>query len=139
MKKIINEFKEFISKGNVVDLAVGVVIGSAFSKIVSSLVDDIIMPIVGVIIGGIDFSNLSIKFRSASINYGMFIQNVIDFLIVAFCIFIVVKFMNRIEEMAKKRIKKEEEKQEEAKPVESDEVKLLKEINNNLKKLNKNK
>lgn len=139
MKKILNEFKEFISKGNVIDLAVGVVIGSAFSKIVSSLVDDIIMPIVGVIIGGIDFSDLSINFHDASINYGMFIQNIIDFLIVAFCIFIVVKFMNNLEKLAKSKMKKEEEAKEEAPKEDSDEVKLLKEINKNLKNLSKTK
>lgn len=139
MKKIFNEFKEFISKGNVIDLAVGVVIGSAFSKIVSSLVDDIIMPIIGVIIGGIDFSNLSIKFHSASIKYGLFIQNVIDFLIVAFCIFVVVKFMNNLEKLAKSKIIKEEEQAKEEVPAESEEIKLLKEINKNLKNLGKNK
>ena len=91
---MIKEFKKFISKGNVVDLAVGVVVGGAFSKIVSSLVNDIIMPIIGVIIGGIDFSSVSIKFKDATINIGMFIQNIIDFLIISFCIFLVVKALN---------------------------------------------
>ncbi len=78
------------------DLAVGVIIGSAFGKIVSSLVDDILMPIIGVIIGGIDFSNLSITIKDAKICYGMFIQNVIDFLIVAFCVFMIVKAVNKL-------------------------------------------
>ena len=77
MKKILNEFKKFISKGNALDLAVGVVVGGAFSKIVSSLVNDVIMPLIGVIIGGIDFTNLSLKVGEATVNYGMFIQNII--------------------------------------------------------------
>ena len=103
MKKIINEFKTFIERGNVVDLAVGVVMGSAFSKIVTSVVDDLLMPIIGIIIGGHDFSNLSITVGSAKIMYGSFIQNIIDFLIVAFCIFIFVKAINALTEKAKKK------------------------------------
>ena len=95
MKKILKEFKEFISKGNVIDMAVGVVIGSAFSKIVSSLVDDVIMPLVGIIIGGLDFSALSITVKDSQIMYGSFIQNIVDFLIIAICIFTVVKIMNK--------------------------------------------
>ena len=141
MKKMLNEFKKFISKGNVVDLAVGVVVGGAFSKIVSSLVNDIIMPLIGVIIGGIDFTNLSLKVGEATINYGMFIQNIIDFLIISFCIFLVVKALNTLDDMTKKKlekIKKEEkvEKKEEEKV--SEEIILLREINNSLKKQNKN-
>ena len=93
MKKILKEFKEFIARGNVVDLAVGVIVGSAFGKIVTSLVNDILMPIIGVILGGIDFTNLTLKFNDATIYYGNFIQNVIDFLIVAFCIFIQLKIL----------------------------------------------
>ena len=93
---MLKEFKKFISKGNVVDLAVGVIIGGAFGKIVSSLVNDILMPIIGILIGGIDFSSLSIKVGSAKITYGMFIQNIIDFLIIAFCVFIFVKIVNKI-------------------------------------------
>ena len=73
------EFKEFISKGNVLDLAVGVIVGGAFGKIVTSLVDDIIMPIIGLIIGGIDFSGLSLKIGDATVKYGMFIQNIVNF------------------------------------------------------------
>lgn len=138
---MLNEFKKFISKGNVVDLAVGVVVGGAFSKIVSSLVNDIIMPLIGVIIGGIDFTNLSLKVGEATINYGMFIQNIIDFLIISFCIFLVVKALNTLDDMTKKKlekIKKEEkvEKKEEEKV--SEEILLLREINNLLKKQNKN-
>lgn len=120
-KGFINEFKTFIKRGNVLDLAVGVIIGGAFGTIVSSLVDDILMPIVGVIIGGHDFSNLSITVGSAVIKYGSFIQNVIDFLIVAFCVFIFVKLINKF--FIKEKI---EEKKEE--PKKSDEVLLLEEI-----------
>ena len=141
MKKILNEFKKFISKGNALDLAVGVVVGGAFSKIVSSLVNDVIMPLIGVIIGGIDFTNLSLKVGEATVNYGMFIQNIIDFLIISFCIFLVVKALNTLDDMTKKKlekIKKEEkvEKKEEEKV--SEEILLLREINNSLKKQNKN-
>lgn len=121
--KTLKEFKTFISKGNVVDLAVGVIIGSAFGKIVSSLVNDILMPIIGIIIGGIDFSNLTIQIKDATIKYGIFIQNIIDFLIVAFCIFIFIKLINKVS-------KKEEEKKEK---VVSEEAKILKEIRDILK------
>ena len=93
---MIKEFKEFISRGNVIDLAVGVIIGGAFSTIVSSLVNDVLMPLIGIILGGIDFSNLSFKIGDAKIMYGSFIQNVIDFLIVAFCVFVFVKFINKL-------------------------------------------
>lgn len=130
-KKFIKEFKEFIARGNVVDLAVGVVIGGAFSKIVSSLVNDIIMPLVGIIIGGIDFTNLSIKFKDATINYGNFIQTVIDFLIVAWCIFIVIKLINSFQ-----RKKKEEDKKEEP-PKKDEQIIILEEIRDILKKNNK--
>ncbi len=94
--KTFSEFKKFIAKGNAMDLAVGVIIGSAFGKIVSSIVDDILMPLIGVIIGGIDFSNLTIKIGEATVTYGNFIQNVIDFLIIAVCIFFIVKLMKKI-------------------------------------------
>lgn len=124
----INEFKEFIQRGNVVDLAVGVIIGSAFGKIVTSIVDDILMPIIGAIIGGIDFSNLSIQIGDANIKYGSFINNVINFLIVALCIFIFVKLINKI--FPKKEVKKEE-------PKKPQDIVLLEEIRNELKKLNK--
>ena len=132
MKKLLNEFKDFISKGNVLDLAVGVIIGGAFQKIVSSLVTDIFMPILGIITGGHDFSNLTIKFKDATINYGIFIQNIIDFLLMAFCIFIIVKVFNRIKEDADKKLKKNkvEEKEE---PKKSNEEILLTEIRDLLK------
>ena len=97
------EFKEFISKGNVMDLAVGVIIGAAFGKIVTSLVDDIIMPIIGIILGKIDFSNLKIVITpatgttpEAAVKYGLFIQNIVNFLIMAFVIFLMVKFINKL-------------------------------------------
>lgn len=141
MKKMLNEFKKFISKGNVVDLAVGVVVGGAFSKIVSSLVNDIIMPLIGVLIGGIDFTNLSLKVGEATINYGMFIQNIIDFLIISFCIFLVVKALNTLDDMTKKKLeklKKEEKAEKKEEEKVSEEILLLREINNSLKKQNKN-
>jgi large conductance mechanosensitive channel len=102
---IVKEFKEFAMRGNVVDLAVGVIIGAAFGKIVTSLVNDVIMPPIGYITGGIDFKNLKIlikegdptkKIADVSVNYGNFINTVIEFLIVAFCIFMVVKAINSL-------------------------------------------
>lgn len=102
MKKFIHEFKEFISKGNVLDMAIGVIVGSAFSKIVTSLVNDIMMPLIGIIIGGHDFSNLSIKVGNAKIMYGSFIQNILDFLIVASCLFLVIKIINRFKKKTRK-------------------------------------
>ena len=95
---MIKEFKAFIMRGNVVDLAVGVIIGAAFGKIVTSLVNDILMPPIGMLVGGIDFSDLAVTLSSpigsakpVTIKYGLFINNTIDFLIVAFCVFLVVK------------------------------------------------
>ena len=93
--KTLNEFKQFIARGNVVDLAVGVIIGSAFGKIVTSIVNDILMPLVGIIIGGLNFSNLTIQVGEATIKYGTFIENVIDFLIVSACIFFLIKIINK--------------------------------------------
>ena len=109
MKKLANEFKEFISKGNVLDLAVGVIIGGAFQKIVTSLVNDILMPLLGVITGGHDFTTLTLTFKDATINYGLFIQNIIDFLLMALCIFFIVKIFNALKTNL---IKKEENKEE---------------------------
>ena len=102
MKKGLGEFKEFISRGNVVDMAVGVIIGSAFGKIVTSLVEKILMPIIGVLIGGLDFSDLSIVVGTAKVGYGSFIQAIVDFLIVAFCLFLIVKAMNKFQDAVKK-------------------------------------
>jgi len=136
MKKVVKEFKEFISRGNVVDLAVGVIMGGAFGKIVTSLVNDIIMPLVGILLGGLDFTNLKLTLGNASIAYGLFIQNVIDFLIVAVCIFLIIKFINRF--MKKKEAKEaKEEKKEEIKK--SEEVLLLEEIRDLLKTKENNK
>ena len=132
---MIKEFKEFIARGNVMDLAVGVIIGGAFGKIVTSIVDDLLMPVIGMIIGGIDFTGLSIKIGEAEVKYGNFIQNVIDFLIVAFCIFIIVKLVNRVSEKAEALRKKEEAKEEAVEEAKkTDEVVLLEEIRDLLKK-----
>lgn len=128
MKKFAKEFKEFISKGNVVDLAVAVVMGAAFGKIVSSLVDNIIMPLFGIIVGQ-NFATLTAEVNGSPIAYGLFIQAIIDFLIIAFFIFLFTKAINKF--------KKKEEKKEEAKK--SDEVVLLEEIRDLLKKQNSKK
>ncbi len=135
MKKIISEFKEFISRGNVLDLAVGVIVGGAFGKIVTSLVNDLLMPIIGIILGGINFTSLSIDIKDSKIMYGSFIQNIIDFLIIALCVFVFVKFINAI---SKNLDKKEEEKEVKEEVKKSDEVLLLEEIRDLLKKNNKN-
>lgn len=132
MKKFINEFKTFISKGNVLDLAVGVIIGGAFNTIVNSLVNDIFMPLIGIIIGGINFSGLVLKIGEATINYGLFIQNIINFLATAFCLFLLVRVINNFHKMKEKNEKKEEKKEEA--PKKSDEVVLLEEIRDLLKK-----
>ncbi len=129
VNSFINEFKIFISRGNVIELAVGVIIGGAFSKIVTSLVNDILTPIIGILLGGKDFSNLSLTIGDANIAYGSFIQNIIDFLIIAFCIFIFIKFINKI------FLKKHENKKETSKK--SEEILLLEEIRDLLKKQKK--
>ncbi|MFZ0445286.1 MAG: large conductance mechanosensitive channel protein MscL [Bacillus sp. (in: firmicutes)] len=115
-----SEFKKFAMKGNVIDLAVGVVIGGAFGKIVTSLVNDLIMPLIGFLLGGIDFSGLSYPFGDTEIKYGAFIQSVVDFFIIAFSIFMVIRFLNRFK-------KKEEEKAEVVQEVDKKEE-LLTEI-----------
>ena len=102
MKKFISEFKEFISKGNVMDLAVGVIIGGAFQSIVNSLVNDIIMPLLGVITGGLDFSHLSVSVREATITYGNFISAVINFLLMAIVLFSIIRAMNKARAVTKK-------------------------------------
>ncbi len=121
---MIKEFKDFIKRGNVMDLAVGVIVGGAFSSIVSSLVNNILTPILGIFLGGIDFSSLSIKIKNAQINYGMFLQSIIDFLIIAFCIFVMIKIMNHLFHITKKETS--------SKPK-SEEVLLLIEIRDLLK------
>lgn len=131
LMKEVNEFKTFISRGNVVDMAVGVIIGGAFGKIVTSLVNDVLMPLIGTLMGGINFSGLSIKIKDASIAYGLFIQSIIDFLIIAVCIFTMVKVFEKF----KVKEEKKEEKKEESKKT--DEVLLLEEIRDLLKKKTK--
>jgi large conductance mechanosensitive channel len=91
---MLKEFKEFALRGNVLDLAVGVIIGGAFGKIVASLVGDIIMPVIGLLIGGIDFNSLAFTIGSAQVKYGTFIQNIIDFIVISFIIFLIVKAAN---------------------------------------------
>ena len=124
LTKEVSEFKTFISRGNVVDMAVGVIIGGAFGKIVSSLVNDILMPLIGVLLGGLDFSSLSIKIGDASLKYGSFIQTIIDFMIISISIFVMIKLFERFK-------KKEEPKVSEKK---NEEVLLLEEIRDLLKK-----
>ena len=130
MKGFLKEFKEFISKGNVLDLAVAVVIGNAFNAIVTSLVNDIIMPLVGIIIGGINFSSIKVTVGNADLMIGNFIQMIVNFLIVAFTIFVVVKSFNKLQQKTKKK----EEKKEEEKPEKADDIVLLEEIRDLLKK-----
>lgn len=122
---MLQEFKKFALRGNVLDLAIGVIIGGAFGKIVTSLVNDVIMPILGLILGGIDFSNLEITVKDATIRYGAFIQSVIDFLIIAFSIFIFIRAINRF--------KKKQEEKPAAPPEPTKEELLLTEIRDILK------
>ncbi|MFZ5948336.1 MAG: large-conductance mechanosensitive channel protein MscL [Stygiobacter sp.] len=131
--KVIDEFKAFAMKGNVVDMAVGIIIGTAFGAIVTSLVNDVLMPPIGMLIGGIDFSDLSIKLSNPIVNskpveilYGKFLNTVINFIIVAFAIFMLVKALNKF--------KKKEEAKPSAPPSPSQEVVLLTEIRDLLKK-----
>lgn len=131
--KMLQEFKAFAMRGNVVDMAVGIIIGGAFGKIVSSLVSDVIMPPIGLLLGGVDFSDLAITLKAAEegqpavmLKYGMFINTVIDFLIIAFAIFMVIKAMNTL--------KKKEEEKPAAPPEPPADVKLLTEIRDLLKK-----
>lgn len=130
MKQFIEEFKAFALKGNVVDLAIGVIIGGAFGNIVTSIVNDVIMPLFGIILGGISFEELSIVVGKSTIKYGMFIQNVVNFLIISFTIFCAIKLANMIS-----RKKKQQEAKEEAQEakVKSDEVLLLEEIRDSLR------
>lgn len=130
MKKLFSEFKEFALKGNVLDMAIGVVIGTAFKAIVTSLVDDIIMPLVGVIIGGKDFSALVLKVGEAEIKYGMLIQNIVDFLLVAVVLFAVIKTINKMHDMLKKQEEVLEEAAEEAEI--NEELEILKKISETL-------
>ena len=128
---MLKEFKEFAAQGNVIDLAIGVIIGGAFGAIVSSFVADIIMPPIGLLLGGVDFSNLSIILKQATesagavtLNYGIFINTIIDFIIVAFVIFMVIRYMNRL---------KKQKQDAPVSSVKSDDILLLEEIRDLLK------
>ncbi len=128
MKKFLNEFKEFAMKGNVLDMAVGVIIGTAFSGIVNSLVNDIFMPLIACLTGEVQFTDLKLVLKglgdsAITINYGNFIQNVVNFLIIAFCLFTVVKSINKFKTSLES--KKEEKKEE---PKQSDELIALNKI-----------
>ena len=132
--KLFDEFKAFVMRGNVVDLAVGVIIGGAFGKIVTSLVNDIFMPIIGMILGNVDFTSLEIKLgepvegaEQAAIRYGAFIQEIVNFLIIALCIFMVIKVINKLQ-------KKKEEAPAPAPEPTKEEV-LLTEIRDALNKM----
>jgi large conductance mechanosensitive channel len=122
------EFADFIKKGNVIDLAVAVIIGGAFGAIISSLVDDIIMPLIGILLGGLDFTALSAQVGDASVAYGTFIQSVVNFLLIALVIFLAIRTYNNM-----LRREKEEEADEPAEPEPSAEEKLLAEIRDLLK------
>ncbi len=140
MGKFLTDFKEFAMRGNVIDMAVGVIVGGAFGKIVTSLVNDIIMPAIGVITGGVDFKDLKYVLKDAvmngeevvapavNINYGMFIQNIVDFLIIAFCIFVAIRMLSKL-----KKKKTEEPAPAPAEPAPTKEEVLLTEIRDLLK------
>jgi len=134
--KTLQEFKQFISRGNVIDMAVGVIIGTAFGKIVTSIVNDVLMPAIGLVIGGLDFTNLKFTFKDTTISYGAFIQNVVDFLIVAVCIFVLVKIISKF---TKKEEEKEEVKEEVVEVKKDENIILLEEIRDLLKKQTENK
>jgi large conductance mechanosensitive channel len=130
---MMSEFRDFAMRGNVVDMAVGIVIGGAFGKIVASFVNDVLMPPIGMALGGVDFSDLAVTLKEAvgdtaavTLNYGAFIQTVVDFIIIAFAIFMVIKAMNNL--------KKKEEEKPAAPPKPSKEETLLTEIRDLLKK-----
>lgn len=131
MKGFMKEFREFISKGDVMSMAVGIIIGGAFTAIVTSVVEDIIGPLIGLVIGGLDFSNLSLGVGDAQIMFGNFIQAVINFLITALVLFLIIKSFNKMKEEADKLKKKEEEEAAADDPAE--EILLLREIRDSLK------
>ena len=138
-KGFVQEFKTFISRGNVVDMAVGVIIGSAFTKIVNSLVNDVIMPMLGVITGGVNFADLKYvitpgteEVAEVAVKYGQFIQNIIDFLLIAIVVFVMVKMINKMRDAAKK--KEEEKPAEPVAPPTPEDILLLREIRDSLKK-----
>ncbi|MEG9464230.1 large conductance mechanosensitive channel protein MscL [Bacillus amyloliquefaciens] len=122
-----SEFKSFAMRGNIMDLAIGVVIGGAFGKIVTSLVEDIIMPLVGLLLGGLDFSGLAVTFGDAHIKYGSFIQTIVNFFVISFSIFIVIRTIGKL-----RRKKEAEEEAEEAEETDQ-QTELLTEIRDLLK------
>jgi large conductance mechanosensitive channel len=142
MGKFLNDFKEFAMRGNVIDMAVGVIIGGAFGKIVTSMVNDVIMPLIGVLTGGVNFTDLkwiiqpeklaadgtTVEAAAVTLNYGMFVQNVVDFLIIAFCIFVAIRLMSKL-----KKKKEEEPAAPAPAPEPTAEEKLLTEIRDLLK------
>ena len=148
MKKFFSEFKEFAMRGNVVDMAVGVIIGAAFGKIVSSLVNDIIMPLIGVVTGGMNFTDYKLVVQKAvmdgqeiikpevTMNWGAWVQTVVDFLIVAFCIFVMIKFINNLRKKAERQ-KEAEAEPAPAAPEPTKEEQLLTEIRDILKEQQK--
>ncbi len=144
MKKFFQEFREFAVKGNVVDLAVAVIIGGAFGKIISSLVADIVMPPLGVLMGGVNFSDIKIVLKEAitaggvlkpaiTLNIGIFLQNILDFLIIALTVFVAIKIMGRVKKKLEPMIRHEQEAEEKAAPLTKDQE-LLIEIRDLLKK-----
>jgi len=134
MKKFFEEFKEFISRGDVMSMAVGIIIGGAFTAIVSSLTDDVIGPVIGIIIGGVNFSTWGVQVGDSTILFGNFIQAIINFFITALVLFLIMKAFNTFKEKAEKLAKKNKE-EEEAKPEEiPEDIKLLTEIRDALKK-----
>lgn len=128
MKNFIQEFKAFAMRGNVVDLAVAVVIGAAFGKIVSSLVENIVMPLIGVLLGGVDFSGLSLKIGDSLLAYGLFLQSVFDFVVIALAVFVAIKALAKLQQ------KKEAETKAEVPKETSEEILLLREIRDQLRK-----
>ncbi len=127
---MLTEFRKFVAKGNVIDLAVAVILGGAFTAIVTSLTQDIIMPLIGLILGGIDFTALSIQVGEATVAYGLFIQAIINFLLIALVLFLMVRSINKMQERSK------EEEAPSAPPEPSEEIKLLSEIRDLLKRGN---
>lgn len=126
---MINEFKNFIARGNVMDMAVGIIMGAAFTAIVTSMVDDLVNPLIGLFVGGVDFSGLSVGLGDAQFMYGNFINAVIKFIIVAWVVFLLVKGVNRLKDMAERDDKPAEEA-----PKTPTEIELLQEIRDQLKK-----
>lgn len=132
MKGFIEEFKTFAMKGNVIDLAVAVVIGAAFGKIVSALVDSIVMPLIGLLLGGVDFTTLSYTVGDAVVAYGVFIQAIVDFVVIALAVFVAVKALNKAASMREE----ETEAEPEAPAEPPEDIKLLREIRDSLRHRN---